>query len=114
MPQIDEQDLAQMVRDATESIGAPRFRVIAPHKLHAHQKVSHARAASMPEEVRRKPIVVSSDGFVVDGNHRAWATRAAGDMAVAIELPCDFATACKWLFTLQYVYHLDAATPLRN
>lgn len=114
MPQVDEANLVDMVRDAVESIGAPGLRVMDPHKLHAHQRGNHAKAGSMTEQVRRKPIVVSSDGFVVDGNHRAYANRIHNELTVAIELPVPFDEACRWLFTLPYVYHLAPDTPVRN
>lgn len=115
MPQVDEQYTVRMLADAINGGIAAWMKVVDPRTLRAHQRIDHARAAAMTDEVRAKPIIVSSDGYVVDGNHRWWAHVKAGSTAIAtFTLQKPFQDAINWLNTLPYVYQISPTTRERN
>lgn len=114
MPQVDEANLPELVAKAWEYGHQPAFDVVDAHTLHAHQRVNHERALSMTEMVKLKPILVSRDGFVLDGNHRAFAHKHDNTPANVIRLGMDFDAALDWLFTLPFTYKLTTTTPERN
>lgn len=114
MPQVDEANLPELVALAWQYGHQPAFDVVDAHTLHAHQRVNHARALAMPEVVKRKPILVSKDNFVLDGNHRAFVHREERSPANIIKLGLDFNEALDWLFQLPFTYKLTPTTPERN
>lgn len=114
MPQVDEKDLPELVALAYQSGHHPTFEVVFPKHLHAHQRVSHERALRMPEVVKRKPVLVSADGYVLDGNHRWYAHKAEGSPLNVIRVGLEFDAALVWLFSLPFTYHLLPTTPERN
>lgn len=115
MPQIDDADLPHLVANAFASNYKPSFEVVDPHSLHAHQRVNHDRALAMPPGIYMKPILISADNYVLDGNHRWWSHvhRHEGVMnAIRIGLP--FEEAIAWLFQQPFTYRITPATPERN
>jgi hypothetical protein len=115
MPQVDEANLPELVARAFNAGISPTFDVTDPRRLRAHQRVDHARAAGMPLAVKLKPILVSSDGYVLDGNHRWWAHVHEDDGYISvIRLGLPFEQAIAWLFELPFTYKLTAITPERN
>ena len=117
MPQVDERDTVRMLVDAANTlpIALPQLTVLDPRSLRAHQRIDHAKAASMSEAVRAKPIIVSDDNYIVDGNHRWWAHIKAGSRVIpVIRLAHDFDEAIAWLLTRPYVYTIQPTTPERN
>jgi hypothetical protein len=113
MPQIDEKDLPRLVADSVSSCGC-EFAVVDPLTLHAHQRVQHDKAVHMPREVVAKPVVISEDGFILDGHHRWYAHKLSGDPLLAIRVQLEFEKALDWLLSLEYTYKLTRDTPLRN
>ena len=113
MPQVDEKDLPRLVADSFSLHGCT-FEVVAPTELHAHQRVSHARALSMPQQVMAKPIVISRDNYVLDGNHRWFAHKEHKLPLLAIRIDLPFDEALDWLLDLPYSYKLTHTTPIRN
>lgn len=118
MPQIDPKHYADMIRNCGYDVS---FEVVPAKTLRAHQKVNHARAAQISPTVARMPVVVSSDGYVLDGNHRWWHSRAlaatgSGDgLLNIIRLGMGFDEAVEWLLDQPYVYevkHNQKATPV--
>lgn len=116
MPQIDERDYARLIADAYNHPAAEVWlETIDPRKLRAHQRVDHARAQGMDDAIRAKPVIVSADNYVLDGNHRWWAHVHAGSKAMAvIRLGFDFDAGLHWLLGRPYVYTLTPDTPERN
>lgn len=117
MPQVDERYTVKMLVDSSLVFGReqPLAKIMDPRTLRAHQRIDHARAAAMTDAVRAKPIIVSADGYVVDGNHRWWAHVKAGSTAIAVfELQQSFEDAINWLNTLPYVYQITPTTRERN
>jgi hypothetical protein len=106
MPQIDEASMTALVEwlawksvpvaDVERSADQLRFR----------QHVDFNRVRTMPQEVFDKPIWVSEDGSVLDGNHRAWAHKLANKPAhcLQVQLPFNQAVAALFSFAGTYDY----------
>lgn len=113
MPQVDEVNYPDLVADA-RPVGVA-FDTVSPRTLKAHQRVDHAKAKAMDERVRIKPLIVSSDGYIVDGNHRWWASvHGRHEWVNVIRLAMRFDEAIAWLLTFPYVYTITPTTPERN
>ena len=115
MPQVDGKFLPQLVATLYQDNHNPTFEVVDPDTLHAHQRCNAARARSMPLEVALKPVLVSHDNYVVDGNHRWWYHKYNGDSPMSIiRMGLLFDDAIAWLKKQPYVYEITPATPERN
>lgn len=113
MPQIDEADYPRFVTDAMQWHGC-RFDVAPVMELHAHQRIDHRMAERMDPRDRIKPIIVSSDNYIVDGNHRWWANVYGGSSFInVIRLSADFNSCIAWALALPYVYEINQ-TKRRN
>lgn len=116
MPQVDEHDLPALVAAAVaQNQLSPTFEVAKVHDLRAHQKVDMKRVRAMPDELLLKPILISRDGFVLDGNHR-WTAHVLlnAPLTPAIKIGLNFGEAIDWLFTLPFTYAITPETPVRN
>ncbi len=112
MPQISRNDLPRMIAAAIEKGLGPQMLITHPLYLRAHQRVNKERADTMPLDNAMFPIIISSDNYIVDGNHRWW--RHIHDKALGIcvvRLGADFEEVCDWLNTQPYVTH---SKPLEN
>lgn len=121
MPQVDEADLPQLVALAYVAGLSPCFDVVSPNALRAHQRADHKRAATIPPMLLRKPLLVSVDGYVLDGNHRRMGNMMHKQPCNVIRIGLPFDKAIAWLFTLPFTYKLTKApngattvTPIRN
>ena len=115
MPQVDEKDLPHLIAVAFDQGLTPTIEVVDPKELHAHQRVNHTLAQSMPIQLKLKPAVVSADGYVLDGNHRWWSHIHDADPAMnIIRIGLSFNKAIDWLFSLSFVYSITKETPVRN
>jgi hypothetical protein len=104
MPQVDEADMSALVEwlswnkieisEATRTADQLSFR----------QHVNFDRVRSMPDDVFNKPIFISNDGVVLDGNHRAWAHKLANKPAQCLVIDLPFAQAIKALFSFAGTY----------
>lgn len=114
MPQIDEKYQPQFVADAFDKIGVT-FESAPVSALRAHQRINHAIAKAMTPQVKMKPVIVSWDGYIVDGNHRWWAHVHAGDEFInVIRVGLPFEQAIEWALKLPYVYRIQPDRPNRN
>jgi hypothetical protein len=72
MPQVDKADMPNLFfwlhQHGIKVFGSE----VNPDDIRGHQKVYRPIVKDMPDEALSKPILVSNDGIVVDGNHR-WA-----------------------------------------
>lgn len=110
MPQVDAEFYTRLIADAID-IGVT-IDVIEVGHITPHQRIDHRRAEAMPLWLRMKPLIVSADDYVLDGNHRWWAARKAGDAYLnAIRISMGFDAAIKWLLQRPYVYTLDPTHP---
>lgn len=114
MPQVDEADLPQLVALAYVAGLAPCFDVVSPKALRARQRADHKLAATIPTLLLRKPLLVSVDGYVLDGNHRRVGNLMHHQPCNVIRIGLPFDKAIAWLFTLPFTYKLTSVTPIRN
>lgn len=113
MPQIDEvdyPDFLDFVRQ--EQVGLAR-RTFAPRLLRAHQRIDRIKAGLLPPEVRDKPIFVSEDHYVLDGNHRWMAHAMEGSELRAWVIGAGFEAAVNLMFRFPRTYTL-ATSAERN
>lgn len=115
MPQVDEVFYPRLIAEATTKGPGVVFDTVNPVTLRAHQRVNHDRAKDMSERVRIKPLIVSNDDYVVDGNHRWWASvHGNHEWVNVIRLGMTFDRAVTWLRLRPYVYEIKPTTPERN
>lgn len=115
MPQVDECYQPRFVSDSLLVGTGTTFEVCDVRQLRAHQRIDHDRAIAMSPKTKLKPIIVSSDGYVIDGNHRWWAHVHGGDMLInVIRLDLPFDAAIKWTLARPYVYEITPTTPERD
>lgn len=99
MPQIEEADLTAFVQWAAwEGVAVLEVEREAD-ALRFHQRVNMARVRTMPPDLMAKPLLISRDGYVLDGNHRAAAHKLAGSPAPCLEVQADFQDAMRLLFS---------------
>lgn len=105
MPQIDELYYPDMLvwlgnRGVTFSAG-----YIAPERCRSHQLVDEARAQAMPMAFLVKPVLISQDLCVLDGNHR-WYRHLFEKLPTMpfIRIELDFFDAIKHLETYPKCY----------
>lgn len=108
MPQVDTSCYPQLVASALEHGPGCTFDVVPVSSLRAHQRINHLRAASLDERVLLKPLVVSRDGYIVDGNHRWWGhVYQHLPMVPVIRLNLDFDDAVAWALEQPGVYTIS-------
>lgn len=107
MPQVDEAAYPALLAFAKAwDIEVDLETGIDPATLRAHQRIDPIRAAEMPPEVLAKPILVSLDGYILDGNHR-WLAHVHLDAALtAYRIDLPFEAAIRLLFDFPGTYDL--------
>lgn len=114
MPQIDESDLERFIDFALlQGVGITHAKRC-PTTLRAHQRIDLDHALNMPPEVAAKPVVVSADGYVLDGNHRWFFHARQGTDLNVIEVDLPFEEAIRLMFAYPATYVLTPSTPVRN
>jgi hypothetical protein len=114
MPQIDEKDIPRLlVWLGSQGVGLSAGHCSA-EGLQFHQAVILEKVHAMSSDLMAKPILISEDHGVLDGNHR-------GARHVIEKLPCpfirlhtDFSHAINLLKAFPYSYELTSTTPERN
>jgi hypothetical protein len=101
MPQVDESAFDELFAFLSEH-GITVSRTMAElDTIRPHQKVDHKRIHGLLSRspLMAKPILVSSDGFIIDGHHRFEAHRQNGDSSLpVIRLSATFKDALPILF----------------
>lgn len=114
MPQVDEQFYPQLIADAKDYSGVA-LDVVKIDSVFPHQHIDKLRADHMDMRLRMKPILVSRDSYVLDGNHRWWANVHKGAPWISIiRIGLEFDPAIAWLRDRPYVYEITPNTPERN
>jgi hypothetical protein len=99
MPQVDIDDYPALLTWALWQSISYSDETRDPHTLKAHQRVNWQRVATMPDEIYKRPILISADGFILDGNHRAAAHRQRGEPVSCIVLGVPFFHALGVLYS---------------
>lgn len=97
MPQVDQSDLSAAVKILTDAGIDVSMRSVDPSSLrHSQTKVNKQKIRSIASDIesgkKMPPIVISSDGSIIDGHHRQMAYIKLGTnpvRAVQINLPRD-------------------------
>lgn len=109
MPQIDPDKLTSLIEFCSERGIAVIEVTHDPADLHFHQRVNMARVESMPDDAYNSRILISSDGYVIDGNHRATAHKLRNEPAPCLQIEADFEVAMTLIFEFPDTYDGDAA-----
>jgi hypothetical protein len=104
MPQVDEADMPALLRWVSVHGCSVTEVVRSADQLRFHQRVEMSRVVSMPSEVYEKPLLISRDGYVLDGNHRATAHKLKGEPADCMMIDADFQRAMQLLFSFAKTY----------
>jgi len=104
MPQIDEADLLDLITFLTRDNVPVSTCIKATADLVFHQHVYPERMPPSDSPDMNKPLLISADGYILDGNHRAAAHRRDGTRPVCIQLTAGFIEAMKALFAFPKTY----------
>lgn len=122
MPQVDAADLADLIVYLTDKCGVGvSLRSLRTDWLKIQQCDTIFDPARLNSPTRvakllKKPILVSLDLYVVDGNHRLLMHKFHGTPEVTCyQIATDFDHACKLVATFPKAYRLgDGPQPERN
>lgn len=107
MPQIDESLYPALIQHLVRQGLEVSRLMVDPAALRAHQRIDRLHMEQMPREVLDKPILISGDDYVLDGNHRWWAHVKLGiDPVAAIRIGANFEPAIAALFEFPGTYTL--------
>lgn len=110
MPQIDEGDLLALITHLTRKKVHVVSELVDPNRLFFHQHVDETRIPPLGSPDLDKPLLVSSEGYVLDGNHRATAHKRYGTRPVVLRLHADFTDSMKLLFSFPKTYTYGEGT----
>lgn len=108
MPQVDEEDLVALLAFLTKRKTHISIRQVDPDDLLFHQHVFEDRVPAIDSADMNKPLLVSAEGYVLDGNHRATAHKRYGTRPVVFRLATDFTDSMKLLFSFPKTYTYSA------
>jgi len=104
MPQIDEADYPAFFEFVKARGWSYHLETVDPKTLHAHQRVAWNKVITMTPAGLAKPILVSRDGYVLDGNHRREAHIRDGSDVCCYVLNLDFEAAIRLMFSFPKTY----------
>lgn len=116
MPQIDADRYDALFAWLAEQNVSVRFWYLAPEALSMRQDVDFTKVHALSNETLDKPILISNDLFVLDGNHRAAGHKLARSNIAAICIDLPFADAVELLlqFPDAYEYGDGATHPIKD
>lgn len=98
MPQVDDKAYPALLDwCAFMGVAVTRERV-EPAELKPHQRIDIDKARAIPASVLSIPLLVSADGYILDGNHRWFAHVQAGRACDVVRLGLAFDDAIAALF----------------
>lgn len=105
MPQVDEGDYVPLLCHLARARANVEVLTADPNDLLFHQHVIEARIPARGDCAQlNKPLLISKEGYVLDGNHRAAAHKRYGSRPVVIVIHRDFTDAMKLLFSFPHTY----------
>lgn len=81
-----------------------------PHGRVIHVDVDYAEEITL-DEIKRKPIVIDSQGHILDGNHRAWQARELGMDTIPAYVPVKELTESEEPLDPEVAKFLNDLTP---
>lgn len=95
MPQVDEQDVAELLQFLAARGVSTYEDVISPRLLKGYQRINAPKVRGIARRLRAggtiRPSLISRDYIIVDGNHRSAAHRAISMPQHVIVIGADFA-----------------------
>lgn len=110
MPQVDEGDLLPLLCHLAKSHVQVITELVAPNELLFHQHVFEDRIPAPDSPDMHKPLLVSLEGYVLDGNHRAAAHKRYGTRPVIFRLTTDFKDSLRAIFSFPKTYTYGEGT----
>lgn len=107
MPQVNEEDYPAL-RHFAATLGVNVTEKFLDCKaLKVHQKVDKFKVNLMKNDplLLKKPLLVSAEPFVLDGNHRYWGHFAERTPVPVLEFELPFEAAIKFLFRFPRTYY---------
>lgn len=105
MPQIDAANLDEFLGFCgSVNVIVERGLIMDPFELRAHQEVDLTKCIEMGEEVLAKPVLLSSDLYVLDGNHRWMGHVIRKTQVPAIRLGIEFCAGLDLMFKYPGTY----------
>lgn len=106
MPQVDACDLTALCEFVTFRGCKIEDGKAEPDDLHFHQRVDFDRCKKMKKDTLKKPVLLSLDKYVLDGNHRTMRHKLDGTKVPYIMLckPFEEAIALLMAFPGTYEY----------
>ena len=105
MPQVDAEDMLALLSHLARNRVPTKVMVASPDNLLFHQHVFEQFIPSFDNDKQmNKPLLISKDGYVLDGNHRAAAHKRYGTRPAVIVIPRDFTESMKLLFSFPGTY----------
>lgn len=104
MPQVDEAAFPALLRYCSAHGVVVRLARRDPFALHLHQRIDWAHVHALDAATLAKPVLVSADGYVLDGNHRTAGHRLAHAPIETVELELGFEAAVRFLFGFPGAY----------
>jgi hypothetical protein len=104
MPQIDHEDMTALVEWlAWKGIALSHERIDAS-ELQFRQRIDLSLTASMDDETYGRPIWISRDRAVLDGNHRGFEHKVRAQPVDCFVIDLDFEDAVAALFSFAGTY----------
>lgn len=95
MPQVDEQDVAELLKFLASRGISTYEDVISPRRLKGYQRINKAKVRGMAKSLLKgasmRPTLISRDEIIVDGNHRSAAHRVIARPQHVIVIGGNFA-----------------------
>jgi hypothetical protein len=91
MPQVDDKAYPALRLWLTDHAITQLSETVEPWQLHPHQRIDAMKAHAIPPQVLAIPLLVSRDGYILDGHHR-WLAHVINNTAcpvLRIGLPFD-------------------------
>lgn len=99
MPQVARHDYPALFDFAKQHQVDVLERKLLPCDVHPHQRIDHVKAEQLDMDKLTKPILISNDAFILDGNHRWWELNHLGMLVSAYSFGLPFDAAIKFLFS---------------
>lgn len=107
MPQLNEEDYHDFVAFLAMKDIAVDMIERAPDQLRAHQHIDPIKAERMTPDIREKPIWISADDFILDGNHR-WLAHVMDNTPLdCLQIGLPFDEAIDVMFAFPRTYKLE-------
>lgn len=106
MPQIDEKAYTDMLIFLGQKGYTFTAGYINPGLLHLHQEIDVAMAMQLPDFILKKPLLLSSDNYVLDGDHRGYRHAVDKTLAAFIRIETTFDEARTALLAFPETYEV--------